>query len=124
MSPEMDLPVPPGMSTTAVPGDGTLDTVRVDADVLPNLDDLVIEDGRPVESIFMERQQRLLTEPLYTSWEGPGEGRPFLALANVGLFYAGKEPPLVPDVLLAVDVRLGDDVWERENRSYFAWVRG
>src|SRR5207244_12679580 len=65
--------------------------------VVPNLDELVTEDGAPVENIYAEKQYRLLTEPLYSSWTGPGEGRPFLALTNVGWFYASKQPPLVPD---------------------------
>ncbi len=93
-------------------------------EVIPNLDDLVIEDGKPVDNIFVEKQQRLLTEPLYSSWAGPGEGRPFLALSNVGVFYAPKQPPLVPDALLSLDVRLGEDISLRENRSYFVWVLG
>jgi hypothetical protein len=50
----------------------------------PNVDHLVTEDDTPVDNIFSEKQQRLLTEPLYNSWSGPGEGRPFVAMANVG----------------------------------------
>ena len=69
----------------------------------------VLLQGEPVENIFAEKQYRLLTEPLYSSWPGPGEGKgPFLVLANVGLFYAAKEPPLVPDVMLSLGVQLGD----------------
>jgi hypothetical protein len=90
---------------------------------LPNIDDLVIEDGKPVDSIFMEKQQRLLTEPLYCSWPGPEDGRPFLALANVGLFSVVGEPPLVPDVMLSLDVKAGDQA-RKENRSYILWVIG
>jgi Putative restriction endonuclease len=93
-------------------------------EVIPNLDDLVIEDGKPLDSIFTEKQQHLLTEPLYSSWAGPGEGQTFLALANVGLFHTSGEPPLVPDAMLAVDVRIGQDLSVRENRSYFVWLRG
>ena len=60
----------------------------------PNLEAVVTEDDTPVDNIFAEKQQRLLVEPLYSSWPGPGDGRPFLALANVGLFYAVRQPPL------------------------------
>src|SRR3954452_19425980 len=88
---------------------------------IPNVDELVIEDGEPVESIFAEKQQRLLTEPLYSSWPGPGEGGPFLALANVGLFYQTGQPPLVPDVMLAPGVPAGRDLSVKENRSYLKW---
>jgi Uma2 family endonuclease len=110
-----DQSSPPGGDETAL---------TLYPEVIPNLDELVIEDGKPVESIFAEKQQRLLTEPLYASWPGPGEGRTFLALANVGLFYASKQPPLVPDAMLSLDVRLGDDLSRRENRSYFTWLLG
>jgi Uma2 family endonuclease len=89
----------------------------------PNVDDLIIEDGEPVESIFAEKQLRLLTEPLYSSWSGPGEGRSFVALADVGLFFAVKQPPLAPDVMLSLDVQVGD-LSQRENRSYFVWEFG
>ncbi len=36
-----------------------------------------------------------------------GEGRTFLALANVGLFHELHEPPHVPDVMLSLDVQRG-----------------
>jgi hypothetical protein len=91
---------------------------------IPNIDDLVIEDDEPVESIFAEKQERLLTEPLFSSWAGPGEGRPFLALANVGLFYQMGQAPLVPDVMLSLDVPPGRDLSRKENRSYLVWVIG
>jgi hypothetical protein len=71
----------------------------------------------------------LLTESLYASWGGPPpfegeEKRPFVALANVGFFYAVGEPALVPDVLLSLDVTLPDELWEKKHRSYFMWEYG
>jgi hypothetical protein len=93
-------------------------------EALPNLDKLVVEDGKPLDSTFAEKQYRLLTEPLYASWPGPGEGRPFLALANVGLFGQHNRPGLAPDVMLSVDTRLGPGLSRRENRSYFVWEVG
>jgi hypothetical protein len=45
-------------------------------------------------------------------------------LANVGLFYAVKKPPLVPDVMLSLDVEFGDDRRAKENNSYFVWILG
>jgi hypothetical protein len=65
-----------------------------------------------------------LVESLYNGWAGPGAGRPFLALANVGLFYAVHQPPLVPDVLLSLDARVPADVWVKPNRSYLIWEYG
>ncbi len=89
---------------------------------IPNVEDLVIEDGKPVDNLFVEKEYRLLTEPLYSSWTSPsGE---FLAVANVGLFYAYREPPLVPDMMLSLGVPAGRDLTLKENRSYFTWVIG
>ena len=95
----------------------------------PDVSNVVTEDDAPVDNFPSEKQQRLLTEPLYSSWSGPppteGEAhRPFLAAANVGLFATAKEPPLVPDVMLALDVELHPDWWEKEHRSYFIWEIG
>lgn len=88
----------------------------------PDIEAVVHEDGKPVDNIFVEREYRLLTEPLYSSWTPPsGE---FLALANVGLFYTHREPPLVPDVMLSLGVPSGRDLSRKENRSYFLWVIG
>src|SRR4051794_5336978 len=55
-------------------------------DVYPDTSLLVTEDGKPVDNLFVEKQYRLLTEPLWTSWSPP-DGKPFRVLANVGLFY-------------------------------------
>src|SRR5689334_14707852 len=80
---------------------------------LPNLDELVTEDGAPVDNIFTEKQQRLFTEPLYSSWTAP-DGRPFLALANVGWFFKSKAAPLVPDGLLRLDAQPAGDLRSKE----------
>jgi Uma2 family endonuclease len=89
--------------------------------VRPCVDNLVTEDDTPVDNIFSEKQQRLLTEPLYSSWDA---GRVFLATANVGLFYAVRQPPLVPDALLSLDVEVPGDWLAKEHRSYFVWEFG
>jgi Uma2 family endonuclease len=91
-------------------------------ETIPNIDDLVIEDNEPVESFFVEKQYRLLTDPLHASWKP--EGRSFLAVSNVGLFYADKIPPLVPDVMLSLDVPVGRSPKQKENNSYFTWIIG
>ncbi len=95
-----------------------------DPDVIPDLDTLITEDGKPVDNIFIEHQYRLLTESLYTSWAGPGNGRPFRVMSNVGLFFTAKVPPLVPDVMLSLDVAPPKDVRAKESRSYFVWIIG
>ena len=89
-----------------------------------DLSHIVTEDDTPVDNLFSERQMRLLAESLYTSWSGPGEGRTFVAMANVGLFFHLREPPLVPDVLVSLDVTLPPEPWEKEHRSYFVWEYG
>jgi hypothetical protein len=91
--------------------------------ILPELDisDLVIEDDTPVDNFQSEVQQRLLVEPLYSSKALP---IPFLAAANVGLFYKYKTEPVVPDMMLSLGVQRADDFSERRNRSYFLWELG
>ena len=94
------------------------------AEVHAVVETLVTEDDTPVDNVFSEKQQRLLTEPLFTSWPGPGEEQPFVAMANVGLFYALRRAPLAPDVLLSLGVRLPADIRLKHNRSYFVWEYG
>lgn len=89
--------------------------------VAPDYTHLVTEDDTPVDNFQSEKQQRLLVEPLYSSWV---PGVPFIAAANVGLFYALKEDPLVPDALLSLDVEMPEDWSLKQNRSYFAWEFG
>lgn len=82
---------------------------------------IVIEDDTPVDNFQSEEQQRLLVEPLYSS---KVLSSPFLAAANVGLFYKLKGDPIVPDVLLSLGVQRPDDFSQRQNRSYFVWEFG
>ncbi|MFO0845509.1 MAG: Uma2 family endonuclease [Gemmataceae bacterium] len=112
----MDSIIPPGRPPVGEPD------LYLPPEVIPNLDELVTEDGKPVDNVYVERAYRLLTEPLYASWKGPGEGGPFIATANVGWFYALKQPPLVPDVLLSLDVTPYADPLEKKGRSYFQWL--
>lgn len=90
----------------------------------PDIDALIIEDGKAVDGIFAEKQYRLLTEPLYSSWKGPEENRTFVVMANVGLFFSGLEPPLVPDIMLSLDVLTGTDLSLKQHNSYLIWVFG
>lgn len=94
---------------------------KLDPAFLPKLGDLVTQDDTPVDDIFTEKLLRLLTEPLYSSWKH-AKRRQFLALANVGLFHTVGQPPLVPDVLLSLDVAVGADLLAKEYHSYFMWL--
>ena len=89
-----------------------------------DIETLVTEDETPVDNMPSEKQQRLLTEPLYSSWSGPGGGRSFLAAANVGVFPEPRNPAIVPDVFLSLDVEPHRNWWDKRHRSYFVWEFG
>ncbi len=93
-------------------------------DLAPEIQNLVTEDDTPVDNMPSEKHQRLLTEALYSSWDGPGAGRPFLAAANVGVFALARNPAIVPDVFLSLDVEVAHDWWQKEHRSYLLWEFG
>jgi Uma2 family endonuclease len=93
----------------------------------PNTDHIATEDDTPVDTIRSEKQQRLLTEPLYSSRaDWIGADRSFLAAANVGDFATVYDPPLVPDVFVSLDVRIERQPWEwkKHQRTYFIWEFG
>ena len=117
------------MKTTAKDENSAITSLT--ASVPPDISDLITEDDTPVDNLFSEKQQRLLTEPLYSSWTGghrqPGqtaEKRRFVAAANVGLFPSVRQPPLVPDMFLSLDVQIGENWYDKRNRSYFFWEFG
>ncbi|MGE0495142.1 MAG: Uma2 family endonuclease [Vulcanimicrobiota bacterium] len=88
----------------------------------PDVSHLVTEDDEPVDSIFSERQMKLICDCLETSYK---PGVPFISLANVGLFHLVEEPPVVPDVLLSLEVVFPTtDIHAKKNRSYFVWRYG
>lgn len=95
----------------------------VDEQDWPAVDHLITEDDTPVDNVFSEKQQRLLTRPLYSGWKPEG-GRSFIVAANVGVFAVPKNPAIVPDVLLSMDVQAPQDLWKKRNRSYMVWVYG
>ena len=88
---------------------------------IPDIEQLVTEDEQPVDNMFSAKQQRLLVEPLYTSWH---PDQPFLADANVGIFNSVYQPPIVPDMWLSLDVQAEPDLWKKENRAYLMWKFG
>lgn len=99
-------------------------TTLVELAPRPDTSHLITEDDTPVDNLFSEKQQRLLTEPIYSSWSGPGNDRPYLVAANVGVFYHIDEPAIVPDVFLSLDVLMAEDWWKTEGRSYLIWAVG
>ncbi|MGB3510416.1 MAG: Uma2 family endonuclease [Microcoleaceae cyanobacterium] len=89
--------------------------------ITPDISDVITEDDTPVDNLITEKQQRLLTTTLYSSFS---TDLPFLAIANVGLFYGDKIPPLVPDILLSLRVKVAEDWSEKKNRAYFVFSFG
>ena len=82
---------------------------------------LITEDDEPLDNPFQERQQAILTDCLYASWEGFPAGTSFVAFANVGVFGSVKQAAIVPDVLVALD---REPLPADEHRAYFCWEYG
>lgn len=104
---------------------------EIDEILRPDISHLVTEDETPVDNIFSEKQMRLLASSLYSGWAGPRDGRPYVLMTNVALYYGLQSPPLVPDFLLSlgvtppvepIDQKTGS--YPKENRSYFVWEYG
>lgn len=87
----------------------------------PCIDHIKTEDDEPVDGIFIEKQSRLLTGTLFDSWKPECS---FVAVANVGLIYGIDIPPIVPNVLLSVNVRMPENLFPKLHRSYFVWKYG
>ena len=100
-----------------------INKIKLDTDIESeiNYDNLITEDDEPLDNLFSERQQRLLPESLYTSWD---RKEPFLALANVGIYEEVPKEPIVPDVLLSLNVRPAEDIWQKKHRCYFISIFG
>jgi len=113
---------PPPQIGTVVADGMVYVTTAYELPPAPDTSHLITEDDTPVENFLSEKNQRLLTEPLYSSWVGPGPGRTFLVAANVGLFFVLRNPALVPDVMLSLDVTAPED-WGTIH-SYFVWEFG
>jgi Uma2 family endonuclease len=88
---------------------------------IPDISHLVLEDDVPVDNFQSEKQQRLLVEPLYSSSVLP---TPFIAAANVGIFYAINQDGSAPDAFLSLGVQMPADWSQRQNRSYLVWQLG
>jgi len=89
---------------------------------IPDVSHLVTEDDTPVDNLIQEKLQRFLVHCLYSSLK---LGIPFLAAADLGLFYGiNQTESLAPDVLLSLDVSVPEDWSEQRKRSYFIWEFG
>jgi len=84
-------------------------------------DNLITEDDEPVDNFFSEFQQTLLKDSLSSSWE---REEPFLVVTNVGIYEEKPTTPIVPDVLLSLNVKPAHDIWKKKNRCYFISIFG
>jgi len=87
---------------------------------IPDANQLVTEDDTPVDNFASEKQQRLLVGSLYSSLQQ----KPFLAAANVGIYYTDLKPAIVPDVFLSLNAQVPENWWEKQNRCYMVWRFG
>ena len=85
---------------------------------------LITEDDTPVDNFLSEKNQRLLTEPLYSSSPEELTSDRFIAAANVGIFSLLYGPAIVPDVFLSLDVQMPESWQEKKHRSYMLWEFG
>ncbi len=92
--------------------------------ILPNGMPDIVEDDSPVDSSFTVYQCRLLVDSLYASWTSP-TGKPFVAYANVGLFFEQRKPPVVPDMMLSLDIPPSTQLEsDQYRRTYATWMMG
>ncbi len=107
---------------------GSLSNTDILEPIEVDISHIETESDTCLKNTFSERQQHLLVETLYTTWQPPhdkaGNPRTFIALANVGLFYGLHLPPIVPDMMLSLGVQFPPNIWEKRNRSYFTWEYG
>ncbi|MCL1471988.1 Uma2 family endonuclease [Argonema antarcticum] len=96
--------------------------ITLDPSQYPDNSKIVQEDDTPLDSFINEKQQRLLTEVL--SGYQLNDGIPFIVAANVGIFRNVRQPALVPDVFLSLNVTVADTWENRDVRSYLLWEFG
>lgn len=89
--------------------------------IAPDVTNLVLENDTPLDNFQTEKQQRLLVEPLYSSWK---VDEPFIAAANVGIFSSDEEEGTAPDMFLSLGVSIPADWSQKQNRSYLVWRFG
>lgn len=112
--------------TNAAPAEGEgLLTSEMIAEFKRRMETLVTEDDTPVDNLFSAKQQRLLVDSLYASWQHPTFGKRFLADANVGVYYRLEQGAVVvPDCFVSVGVTPIADLWSKAGRSYMVWMYG
>lgn len=108
------------IATQPLPSNPTM----LPSELLPDITNLVIQDDTPVESLYAEKLMRFLVTSLNAGWLMLYPHRKLLAMANVGLFHSTEKPPVVPDVMVSLDLDVPVDLRFKKYRSYFMWVYG
>lgn len=99
-------------------------TTDVELPIKLDVSHLITEDDSPVDNFLSEKNQRLLTEPLYASRPAGLTAEKFIVAANVGIFYRLNDQAIVPDVFLSLDVQMPESWEAKEHRSYMIWEFG
>lgn len=86
-------------------------------------ENVITEDGAPMDNLFTGYQTRLYIDCLHTSLIQWTERR-FFAAGNVGVFMPDEKTSIVPDFLLAMDVEAPPQDKDKKHRSYFVKVIG
>ena len=87
----------------------------------PDTQHLITEDGRLLDGIYTGIQMRLLVSTLYCSWR---PAQPFFACCNVGVFFANRNPAIVPDVLVSLGAQPSSVHSTAAGQSYLMWDTG
>lgn len=87
-------------------------------------DAIIIEDDAPVDNYETEQHGGLLTDTLYDNYIHSVHGKTFIVAADVGVFSAPTEPPIVPDIFLSLGVRKAPKPRKKRDLSYFVWDVG
>jgi hypothetical protein len=88
------------------------------------MEELITDKEEPVDSRYYDIFRRMMPDALRASWAGPGPGRTFACMTDVGLFPDSRQTVLSPDVMMGVDVPIPKELRRKENRSWFVWVMG
>lgn len=92
-----------------------------DESLAPDISHLVTEVEMAMVNVFSSKNQRMFIGPLYVAQ--PFD-RPFLAEADVAIYYTPNHLPIVPDMFLSLDVTVPDDWYDKRHRSYMIWEFG
>jgi len=123
--PLMVLPEQAAPSTRPLTEEAEALTPEELAEFARRMETLITEDDAPVDNLFSAKQQRLLIDSLYASWQHPTFGKRFLAEANVAVYFRIENGAcVVPDCFVSAGVTPIANLWSKPGRSYMVWMYG